>query len=145
MATVKVTITIGQDTSVTATPDPANLRPTDKIQWSIIDNSASSFVINIDNWQLVEGTTNFASPFSKTGNPDFRTNAGPTLTTSVTSDPVLTPDTTWNYDIRLQPLSSFGKSFLADPRVVISSTPTGGKKPKKTATTKGKANKTRSR
>jgi hypothetical protein len=132
MATVKVTITISPDSGVTAAPDPVTVFATDRIAWLINDNSASSFVINIGNWLLIGGSSTFASPFSKTGNPDFRANATPQVETSVTSDYIVAPfGTTWSYDIRLQSLQSFGKSILADPRVIISGTPMGAKKPKK--------------
>ena len=114
MANVGVTINANGSISVDA--DPVIVKIGDTITWNVKDNSASGVTVNFDNWQLVSGSSSFASPFSKTSNPDFVATASPGGTGATTSGPVTAdPNTTWSYTVALG-----GKGISIDPRVVIS-------------------------
>jgi plastocyanin len=112
-----VSVTINADNSISVNPDPVAVKPGDTITWNVADNSTKGITVNFDTWQLISGTSSFASPFSKSGNPDFVTKKiGPGEKASVSSDPVQAEvNTTWSYTVAL-----VGLGISIDPRVVIS-------------------------
>ena len=111
-----VGVTINANNTISVDSDPVTVKAGDTITWKVTDNSTNGVTVNFDSWQLVSGTSSFASPFSKTANPVFAATASPGGTGATTSGPVTADsDTTWSYTVALS-----GKGISIDPRVVIS-------------------------